>query len=70
MERLLADDPTLTDQAIALYPDQLVRAAQRNSVAGVAVLIELGFDVNATNRLERYRESAPCTKLRGAETSR
>ena len=59
VERLLADDPTLTDQAIALYPDQLVRAAQRNSVAGVAVLIELGFDVNATNRLERYRESAP-----------
>ena len=36
-----------------------MRAAQRNSVDGVALLIELGFDVNATNRLERYRESAP-----------
>jgi ankyrin repeat protein len=36
-----------------------VRAAQRNSLDGVALLIELGFDVNATNRLERYHESAP-----------
>ncbi|HUA69505.1 MAG TPA: ankyrin repeat domain-containing protein [Solirubrobacteraceae bacterium] len=59
VQRLLADDPTLTDQAIALHPDQLVRAAQRNSVEAVALLIELGFDVNATNRLERYHESAP-----------
>ena len=25
----------------------------------MALLIELGFDVNAINRLERYRESAP-----------
>ena len=59
VQRLLADDPTLTDHAIALYPDQLVRAAQRNSVEGAALLIDLGFDVNATNRLERYHESAP-----------
>jgi hypothetical protein len=59
VQRLLAGDPTLTDQTIALYPDQLVRAAQNDSVPGVALLIELGFDVNATNRLERYRESAP-----------
>jgi ankyrin repeat protein len=36
-----------------------VRGAQRNSVDGVALLIELGFDVNAINRLERYHESAP-----------
>ena len=53
------DDPTLTDQALTQYPDQLVRAAQRDSVEGVALLIDLGFDVNATNRLDRYRESAP-----------
>ena len=59
VQRLLADDPTLTQQAIKQYPDQLVRAAQRNSVEGVALLIDLGFDVNATNRLDRYRESAP-----------
>jgi uncharacterized protein len=36
-----------------------VRAAQLNSVDGVALLIDLGFDVNAINRLERYHESAP-----------
>jgi hypothetical protein len=59
VERLLANDPTLTDQGIAEYPDQLVRAAQRNSVDGVALLIDLGFDVNAVNRLDRYHESAP-----------
>jgi hypothetical protein len=58
-EQLLATDPTLADEARGLYPDQLVRGAQRNSVDGVALLIELGFDVNAINRLERYHESAP-----------
>jgi hypothetical protein len=58
-EQLLATDPTLADEARGPYPDQLVRGAQRNSVDGVALLIELGFDVNAINRLERYHESAP-----------
>jgi hypothetical protein len=59
VQRLLADDPTLTRQAMTQYPDQLVRAAQRNTVDGVALLIDLGFDVNATNRLDRYHQSAP-----------
>ncbi len=59
VQRLLAADPTLAEQAKRQYPDQLVRAAQRDSVEGVTLLIDLGFDVNATNRLERYRESAP-----------
>jgi ankyrin repeat protein len=59
VRQLLATDATLTDQALTQYPDQLVRAAQAGSVDGVALLIELGFDVNATNRLDRYRESAP-----------
>ena len=59
VEQLLADDPTLADRAIDAYPDQLVRGAQRNSVDGVALLIDLGFDVNAINRLDRYHESAP-----------
>jgi len=59
VERLLANDPTVIDQARAQYPDQLVRGAQRNGVDGVALLIELGFDVNAINRLDRYHESAP-----------
>jgi len=58
-QRLLAGDPTLTEQAIAEYPDQLVRAAQTNSIEGVALLIDLGFDVNAVNRQQRYHESMP-----------
>ncbi len=36
-----------------------MRGAQRNSIDGVALLIDLGFDVNAINRLDRYHESAP-----------
>ncbi len=59
VEHVLAQDPTLTEQALAQYPDQLVRAAQTNSVTGVGLLIDLGFDVNAINRQERYHESAP-----------
>lgn len=59
VEQLLAADPTLSDQAMTKYPDQLVRGAQRSSVDGVALLIDLGFDVNAINRVDRYHESAP-----------
>ena len=36
-----------------------MRGVQRNSIDGVALLIDLGFDVNAINRLDRYHESAP-----------
>ncbi len=63
VEQLLADDPTLADRAIDAYPDQLVRGAQRNSVDGVALLIDLGFDVNAINRLTattNQRRSRSC----------
>jgi hypothetical protein len=59
VEQFLAADPTLADQAMTTYPDQLVRGAQRSSVDGVALLIDLGFDVNAINRVDRYHESAP-----------
>jgi hypothetical protein len=59
VDRLLAADSTLTDQAKDEYPDQLVRAVQLNNVEGAALLIDLGFDVNAANRLDRYHESAP-----------
>ncbi len=58
-EQLLTTDPALANDARHAYPDQLVRGAQRNSVEGVALLIDLGFDVNAINRLDRYDESAP-----------
>jgi Ankyrin repeats (many copies) len=58
-EQLLTTDPALADDARNAHPDQLVRGAQRDSVDGVALLIDLGFDVNAINRLDRYHESAP-----------
>lgn len=57
-ERLLADDPTLRERAIARRPDQLVRAAEKNSLEAVAVLIDLGFDVNAINRTAPLHEAA------------
>ena len=48
----------------------LVRGAQRNSVEGVTLLIDLGFDVNAINRLDRYHESAPLHEAAAKGTSR
>ena len=47
VERLLAADPGLRERAIERCPDQLVRAAEQDSYEAVALLIELGFDVNA-----------------------
>jgi len=58
VERLLAADPGLRGRAIERYPDQLVRAAEQNSYEGVAVLIELGFDVNARSRTAPLHEAA------------
>ncbi len=57
-ERLLDDDPTLRERAIARRPDQLVRAAEKNSLEAVALLIDLGFDVNAVNRTAPLHEAA------------
>jgi ketosteroid isomerase-like protein len=50
VERLLGTDPGLRERAIERCPDQLVRAAEQNSYEAVALLIELGFDVNARLR--------------------
>ncbi|MGA9857360.1 MAG: hypothetical protein WBQ18_05815, partial [Solirubrobacteraceae bacterium] len=50
VDRLLAGDPGLRERAIERRPDQLVRAAGQDSYEGVALLIELGFDVNARPR--------------------
>jgi ankyrin repeat protein len=54
----LARDPGLPARAIAAQPDQLVRAAEKNSLDAVALLIELGFDVNAINRTAPLHEAA------------
>jgi hypothetical protein len=56
--RLLAADPGLRERAIERRPDQLVRAAERDSVEAVALLIELGFDVNAVIRTAPLHEAA------------
>jgi ankyrin repeat protein len=58
IERMLATDPTLAERAIAHQPDQLVRAAEKNSLDAVALLIDLGFDVNAINRTAPLHEAA------------
>ena len=56
--RLLAADPSLRKRAIDRRPDQLVRAAGEDRYDAVAVLIELGFDVNARPRTAPLHEAA------------
>jgi ankyrin repeat protein len=46
-EEMLRGDPALRDRAIARRPEQIVRAAATDRGDAVALLIELGFDVNA-----------------------
>jgi ketosteroid isomerase-like protein len=58
VERLLATGAGLRERAIARCPDQLVRAAEQDSYGAVAVLIELGFDVNARSRTAPLHEAA------------
>jgi ketosteroid isomerase-like protein len=56
--RLLATDAGLRERAIERSPDQLVRAAEQDSYDAVALLIELGFDVNAMGRTAALHEAA------------
>jgi ankyrin repeat protein len=56
--RLLAADPGLRERAIERRPDQLVRAAETDRREAVALLIELGFDVNAVIRTAPLHEAA------------
>jgi ketosteroid isomerase-like protein len=58
VNRLLADDPGSLHRAIERCPDQLVRAAEQDSYDAVALLIELGFDVNAMGRTAPLHEAA------------
>ncbi len=58
VDRLLAADPGLRGRAIERCPDQLVRAAEQSSYDAVALLIELGFDVNARSRTAPLHEAA------------
>ena len=56
--RLLAADPGVRERAIERCPDQLVRAAGQDGYEAVALLIELGFDVNARHRTAPLHEAA------------
>jgi hypothetical protein len=47
---MLRADPALRERGIARRPEQVVRAAANNRLEAVALLIELGFDVNAIDR--------------------
>jgi hypothetical protein len=58
VQRLLATDAGLRERAIERSPDQLVRAAEQDSDDAVALLIELGFDVNARSRTAPLHEAA------------
>jgi ankyrin repeat protein len=53
-----AIDPTVVERAITREPGQLIRAAGRDSLEGVRLLIELGFDVNARERTAALHEAA------------
>jgi hypothetical protein len=61
---LLASDPGVRQRAIERSPEQLVRAAAQHSHAAVALLIELGFDVNAGTRTAPLHEAAMRGNLR------
>jgi ketosteroid isomerase-like protein len=56
--RLLAADPGLRRRAVERCPEQLVRAAGQNDYEAVALLLELGFDVNARSRTAPLHEAA------------
>jgi ketosteroid isomerase-like protein len=58
VQRLLATNPDLRERAIERSPDQLVQAAEQDSYDAVALLIELGFDVNARPRTAPLHEAA------------
>jgi hypothetical protein len=57
VDRRVAADPGLRERAIERRRDQLVRAAEQNSYEAVALLIELGFDVNARPRSAPLHEA-------------
>jgi ankyrin repeat protein len=64
VERLVAADPGVRGRAIERCPDQLVRAAEQDSYEAVALLITLGFDVNARPRTAPLHEAAMRGNLR------
>ncbi len=58
VRRLLAADPGLRDRGIEREPALLARAAEQENLAAVALLLDLGFDVNALERSAPLHEAA------------
>lgn len=58
VERLLADDPSLREQAMTRHPGLIVRAAGLGRGPTVRLLVELGFDVNSRHRTTALHEAA------------
>ena len=58
VDPLLVAESGLRGRAIERRPELLVRAAEQDNLAAVALLIELGFDVNARARSAPLHEAA------------
>ena len=61
--RILRSDPTLRETAIAAHPNEVARASERENLDAVALLIELGWDVNAFTRVPALHEAAQLGNL-------
>jgi hypothetical protein len=58
VRRLMAGDPDLAARAIAARPHHIVAAARRDRIEAVALMLELGFDVNARETTHPHRQTA------------
>lgn len=58
VDTLVAEDPTVVQQAIAAAPAAVLRAAQLGRPDAVTLLVDLGFDVNAVQRISALHEAA------------
>jgi ankyrin repeat protein len=56
--RLLADDPSLAVQLIDASPDLLASAVELHRIDAVRLLIDVGFDLNPTDRRTPLHEAA------------
>ena len=58
MDELVTADPTVVRQAIAAEPAAILRAAELRRPDAIRLLAELGFDVNAAQRISALHEAA------------
>jgi ankyrin repeat protein len=56
--RLLGDDPALAQRLIDACPDLLTSAVELHRVDAVRLLVEIGFDINPTDRRTPLHEAA------------